>query len=73
MPCEYNGTQNSIEWFCSLNEVLRASATLPSSGTVYSEIQLASYSMGKYIKASIFIPQKIKILRLYKLQESFLH
>ena len=35
VPCEYNGTQNSIEWFCLLDEILRASVTLPLSGTVH--------------------------------------
>ena len=34
VPCEYNGTQNSIEWFCILDKILRASATLSSSGSV---------------------------------------
>ena len=35
VPCEYNGIQSSVEWFCSLDEILQASATLPLSGTVY--------------------------------------
>lgn len=34
VPCKYNDTRNSIEWFCSLDEILRESATLPSSSTV---------------------------------------
>ena len=34
MSCEYNGTQNSIEWFCLLDKILQVSATLPLSGTV---------------------------------------
>ena len=34
VPCEYNGTRKSIEWFCILDEILRASAMLPLSDTV---------------------------------------
>ena len=34
VPCKYNGSRNSIEWFCLLNEILRASAMLPLSGTI---------------------------------------
>ena len=37
VPCKYNSTRNSIEWFCLLDKILQASATLPLSGTVTVE------------------------------------
>ena len=39
VPCKYNGTQHLIEWLCSLDEILQASATLPLISTIYASIK----------------------------------